>query len=101
MTHSGVMEGIKAFDEEFPDEVAAQFVAVVSLRLVSGEWIANLDVRPGTDEELRHRAEHWAAREVEHLGSGETPSSEWEQRVLPEGVLMMQKYGSTKDLQQS
>lgn len=95
------MEGIEAFDEAFPAEVEAQYVAVLSLRLVSGEWIANLDVRPGTEAEVRHRAEQWAAREVEGLGSGGTASFDWDQRVLPEGVLMLQKYGTLENLLQA
>ena len=92
------MEGIKAFDEAFPEAVDAQFVAVLSLRLVGGEWIANLDVRPGTEADVRHRAEQWAAREVERLGSGGTAPFDWEQHVLPEGVLMLQKYASLEHL---
>ena len=93
--HIGAMaRRITAVERDFPDGVPVEFIAAVSVRLLGADWMVSVDVRPGTDLSVRKLAEIWAVREVMRLAGDEAATSEWEDRVLPEGAFMMCKYAS-------
>ena len=95
---AGVMERFEAVEEEFPEGVPKHCIAVLSVRVLEDGWMVNLNVRPGTDATVKKLAKKWAAREVMRLASDPSAGPEWEEHVLPEGILMMQKYGGVEHL---
>ena len=92
--HSGLVRRIAAVEQEFPDGVPADFVAALSVHLLPERWMLSVNVRPGTEVSVRQLAERWAVREVMRLASDPAATSEWEEEVLPEGILMMRKYAT-------
>lgn len=93
------MQHFEAIEDTFPDDVPDCHVALISLRPLDEEWVVRLTVRPGTDSTVQRSAEAWTAREVMRLALDPAATSEWDESVLPEGVLLMQKYASVEHLE--
>ena len=92
------MQRIEAREQGFPVEVPERFVAVLSVHFLDADSVLNVSVRPGTDAAVRHLVEEWAAHELVRVALYPDGACEWEEHVLDEGVLMMQKYASVQHL---
>ena len=90
---------IEAVEQPFPDGVPKRFVGVLTIRFTAeGHQIVNLNVRPDGDAVVRPLVEDWAAMELVRLATDPDGSGDWEEHILPDGVLVMQKYASVVDL---
>jgi hypothetical protein len=92
------VQRIEAVEHEFPEQVPACCVAVLSVRFMAAGWVVNLHVRPGTDVAVKKLAEEWAGTELVHLALYPEGTIGWEENVLNDGVLIMQKYGLVEPL---
>ena len=95
------MAVFEAVEKPFPRGMPERYVAALAVRVVRRGWVVRLTVRPGLDRAVRHLAEEWALREVLQLRAGWTDSSQQQEPVASEGLLVMREYATLEDLPES
>ena len=95
------MAVFEAVEARFPRGLPERFVAALSVRVVGGGWLVRLNVRPGMDRAVRHLAEEWALREVLQFRADGKGSSQGQEHVDSERLLVMREYATLEDLPDS